>query len=82
MQVCYLSQYFSIFLLQGSLLQMFALLTGTLCNEPSVYPTFCNKPLKQWYWYKNIELWMQISLQAISVRDRLIWLFWGWYRYF
>jgi len=26
---------------------------GTLCNDPSVYPTFSNKSLKQWYWYKN-----------------------------
>jgi len=22
---------------------------GTPCSDPSVYPTFCNKPVKQWY---------------------------------
>jgi len=33
---------------------------GTLCNDPSVYPTSCNKPVKQWYGYNCIVLWLQI----------------------
>jgi len=40
----------------------------TLRNDPSVYPAFCNKPLKQWYCYKRIKLWLRISSQAISFR--------------
>jgi len=50
---CHVSQCFSTFLLQGSLLQMFALfMEPYVCNDPIVY-SFCNKPLKQWYWYKQ-----------------------------
>jgi len=40
---------------------------GTLCNDPSVYPTVCNKPVKQWYCNNRTELWLRISSQAISV---------------
>jgi len=29
---------------------------GTLYNNPSVYPTFCNKPVEQRYCYNRIEL--------------------------
>ena len=40
----------------------------TPCNDPSVYPTFCNKHVTQWYGYNCIEMWLWISSQAISVR--------------
>jgi len=40
---------------------------GTLRNDLSVCPTFCNKPVKQWYCYNRIELWLRNSSQAISV---------------
>jgi len=50
-----LVQCFSTFLLQRNLSQMFALLM-----EP--YAT-----VKQWYCYNRVELWLQISSQAISV---------------
>jgi len=33
----------------------------------SVYPTSCNKPVKQWHCYNRIELWLQISSQRILV---------------
>jgi len=36
---------------------------GTPCSDPSVYPTFCNKPVKQWYCYNRIDLWLRISSQ-------------------
>jgi len=42
---------------------------GTLSNDPSVYPTFCNKPVKLWYCYNPIELWLRISFQAIFVES-------------
>ena len=45
----------------------FCVAHGTLCSDPSLYPTFCNKPVKQWYCYNRIELWLWISSQAISV---------------
>ena len=37
----------------------------TLCNDPSVYPTLRNKPVKQWYCHNCIELWLRISSQTI-----------------
>ena len=40
---------------------------GTLCNDPRVYPTFCNKSAKQGYCYNRKELCLRISSQAISV---------------
>jgi len=40
---------------------------GTLCNDPCVYPTFCYKPVKQWYCRNRIELWWRASPQVISV---------------
>jgi len=40
---------------------------GSLRNDPSVYPTFCNKPLKHWCCYNCIELRLRISSQVISV---------------
>jgi len=38
---------------------------GILCSDPSIYPTFPNIPVKQWYCYNCNELWLQISSQAI-----------------
>jgi len=41
----------------------------TLRMEPyaMIRVSFHNKPVKQWYCYNRIELWLQISSQAISV---------------
>jgi len=62
-----LYQCFSTFMLQRNLPQMVAFLLGPYAVVQMFILLSVTKPVKQWYCYDHIELWLRISSQGGSV---------------